>query len=432
MKEIVARWNRQYFDGELSDECLREIDQIDENDRELVQFIDTWLFYFNKAGSRARDISPLGSRFFARIARSYMPSLWAMIPPVTRPGRLRIMDRVAQDILGFRPHSCINFLDVGSGYPPLPTQETACTFPAWTCVGIDPNFPASILYNREDAAACFNQRDQLVYIQYLKGDLQPGPETVERDKQQFAEHWETLRNDVSMREDLSRCGRLIVDPISHYKGGNLTFTKSTLIDYMPDQTFDFIRCMNVFMYFDRSCTIRNIKKAKSLMGKSGTFTCGNVPEPGCAARYLVYQKNDDDLLPKYFGFDLGKLSQKDGNGWWAFYKNQPEPLFLAKIVKMVADNQELSQRVHDIIDRVESEVGIAHRDSKGYRHETNFIHNTSHNIYLNKVLAEECGNEITAFLKCNGVHTEMAPFDHLVIDLSKTGPEHYEQLFPVL
>ena len=56
MKEIVARWNRQYFDGELSDECLREIDQIDENDRELVQFIDTWLFYFNKAcpsGKRA-------------------------------------------------------------------------------------------------------------------------------------------------------------------------------------------------------------------------------------------------------------------------------------------------------------------------------------------------------------------------------------------
>jgi hypothetical protein len=39
MKEIVAKWNNDYFKGDLSQVCLNELDQIDDGDRELVNFV---------------------------------------------------------------------------------------------------------------------------------------------------------------------------------------------------------------------------------------------------------------------------------------------------------------------------------------------------------------------------------------------------------
>jgi hypothetical protein len=100
MKGIVAEWNRSYFGGRLSQACLDELDAIDVDDHELIGLVDTWLHYAERAGGRARDFSPLTARFFARIAKSCMTSLWAKIPPITRSGRLRVVDRVAHDILG--------------------------------------------------------------------------------------------------------------------------------------------------------------------------------------------------------------------------------------------------------------------------------------------------------------------------------------------
>lgn len=110
MKEIIAGWNRDYFGGELSQACLEELDQIDAENRELVDCVDNWLFHFHMAGGRARNFSPLVARFFANTARSYMPSLWARIPPITAGGRLRVIDRVAHDVLGILPDQAIHFL----------------------------------------------------------------------------------------------------------------------------------------------------------------------------------------------------------------------------------------------------------------------------------------------------------------------------------
>jgi hypothetical protein len=95
MKEIVVKWNREYFDGKLSLACLEELNKTDDKNRELVELIDTWLYYFHAAGGRAQNFSSLLARFFATGAASYLPSLWARIPPITRGGRLRGMDRVA-------------------------------------------------------------------------------------------------------------------------------------------------------------------------------------------------------------------------------------------------------------------------------------------------------------------------------------------------
>lgn len=432
MKEIIAKWNTDYYVGELSQACLEELDKIDTDNCELMEFLDTWTFYFYMAGGHARNISPLGASFLPEIAKSYMPSLWANIPPITRGGRLRLVDRIAHDVLGITPDQAIHFLDVGCGYPPLPTVETAETCPKWSCVGIDPNFPVWILFDDEDNASCFDEAGTLVYIQYLQGGLQPALNIVQRDRQRRALEWERIHQNPTLREEWLLGERLLKDPAKHYERDNLSFRTSTLTGLSADQTFDLIRCMNVFPYFDGQAILDNIRHAKSLLADLGVFICGISSEWVGPARYLTYQKHGDALTPQLFGMDLNKFSQREANGWWAFYKDQPDTLFLAKVVRLVSDNGDLFDHVNSVIDRIEHELGHSHRDSDGYLHQTGFLIATTEYEYLLQTLKDECGQEITTFLEARGLCAEITPFGHLLIDLSRSSPEHYEQYFPVL
>lgn len=431
MKEIVARWNEDYFGRKLSQACLEEFDQIDTQDRELVNFVDTFLFYWNMAGLEARNCSPLAARFLSRMAKSYMPSLWAKIPPITSEERLQIIDHVVQDVLGISADQDIRFLDIGCGYPPVTTIETSNACPKWTCVGTDPNFPASILFDADKAVGCFDEIGTLVYIQYLEGALQPSPEKVEQDKQRLTLEGQRIQSDNLLKNTLLEDEQFVVDPVKHYERDNLSFHTTTLLEFATDEPFDLIRCMNVFMYFDRNAILDNIKQAKMLLRDSGMFIFGNVIESGYASRYVVYQKCGTTLTPKLFGMDLGKLNQKDGNGWWAFHRDQPDTLFLAKVVRLVAENEELFGKVLEASDRVEQEFGYSFRDQDGYLKETVFLNTTKNNKSLSIAVADECGREITSFLRSMGLYAEITPFAHLVIDFSRSSPEHYEQYFSV-
>jgi hypothetical protein len=133
-----------------------------------------------------------------------------------------------------------------------------------------------------------------------------------------------------------------------------------------DQPFDFIRCMNVFMYFDGRAILDHLRYAKSLLSPQGVFVCGSVNEIGASAKYLAYRKQRDVLTPWLFGFDLVKFSQREGNGFWGFHKDQPDTLFLASVMRMVSENQHLLARVTSVIDRVEEVLGTATRDRHGY------------------------------------------------------------------
>jgi hypothetical protein len=225
---------------------------------------------------------------------------------------------------------------------------------------------------------------------------------------------------------------MVIEPVKHYEKDNLKFLTTNLEEFATDERFDLIRCMNVFMYFDRSYIFKNIKHAKLLLSNSGMFICGNVMEIGYASRYVVYKKHGTKLIPKLFGMDLGKLNQRDGNGWWGFYKDQPEPLFLAKIVRMVAENRKLFGRIMDISDHIEHELGLSYRDKDGHLHEKGFLHTTIDNHRLSKAIADECGDEITAFFVSMGIYAELTPFAHMVIDFSRSRKEHYEPYFTTL
>jgi SAM-dependent methyltransferase len=433
MKEIVVKWNREYFDGKLSLACLEELDKTDDKNRELVELIDTWLYYFHAAGGRAQNFSSLLARFFATVAASYLPSLWARIPPITRGGRLRGMDRIAHEVLGFPAGRAIRFLDVGCGYPPLTTVDTAEECIAWSCVGIDPNFPAWILHDEDGNAACFDETGAMVYIQYLQGDLQPGSDQILKDRQRYSLEWDRVSHDPALEAEVIRAKRLVRNPAAHFGRSNLSFSSTSLMGMHTVQPFDFIRCMNVFMYFDGRAILDHLRYAKSLLSPQGVFVCGSVNEIGVSAKYLAYRKRRDVLTPWLFGFDLGKFSQREGNGFWGFHKDQPDTLFLASVIRMVSENQHLLARVTSVIDRVEEVLGTATRDRHGYlREEESTVSGTVRYSQLLAAVGSECGEEIVTFLGSRGLSAEINPSGHLLIDLPGSSPSLYERYFPLL
>jgi hypothetical protein len=175
-----------------------------------------------------------------------------------------------------------------------------------------------------------------------------------------------------------------------------------------------------------------MRKAKDMLNETGFFIFGSVVDLGYAAKYTVYQKRGDTFMPKFFGLDLGKFSQREGNGWWAFSKDQPDTLFLAKIVSMIADNTALFGKLTTIIDDVEHTLDYSYRDQNGFYHAKNFINLTKDYDALNRKIAEECKDDITRFLESMGICARVTPFWHVVIDLSQSRRECVEQYFPTL
>jgi hypothetical protein len=432
MKEVVRRWNEEYFDGGLSQECLDILDQIDSGNRELLDFTDTQFYYAHLAGVPPTEFSPLAARFYAFATGSYLLSLWDRIPPITRAGRLKLIDEAAEGILGLLPDSPVEFLDMGCGYPPLTTMETAKVNPQWRCMGIDPGFPRYTLFDDRGTGACVDEHDTLTFIQYPEGDLQPIPAKVAEDKARFAALWQAARADPAKWDDLRQSGHLVTQPLAEYAGGNLTLRRCALMELVTDQRFDLVRCMNVSYYLSGEALLDNMREVKVLLRDAGWFIFGSASDRGSALKYTTYRKQGDRLEPVHFGMDLGKLTIWEGSGWWGFHKDQPDTLFLTRIIRRARRDDALMRALMPLADKLASELGYSTRCQDGYLRQTGFVNVSKDYPTFNRELAEACGDRVQRFFSESGFAANVTPDGYLILDLSRSDPALYQEYLPVL
>src|SRR4029453_5578077 len=89
----------------------------------------------------------------------------------------------------------ITFLDLGCGFPPLTTLDTARRFPDWQIVGADPSFGRYIVSNSEGDSACFEANKKLRYFQPCSSDAARW-DLLHRDRSA------TITNFTKLLEDL--------------------------------------------------------------------------------------------------------------------------------------------------------------------------------------------------------------------------------------
>ena len=270
----------------------------------------------------------------ATVTPAMLPAAWGgRIPPLTAPGRHRKFDAYVKHHLRPTPDKRPAFLDLGCGFPPLTTVDTAGTLPDWQVYGVDPAFFRYVLYDAEGRYACFNRDGQFQYFQSPAKPLTDTPEEVRRSfRSLFADLYPLLPPSHGQeRVSVGKNGHTLVsNHIRDYETENLTFIKATIEDLRLPPAHC-IRCLNVLLYFDKPIRDTMLASIAEMLEEGGLLMSGFNHPFGIYARYAVYRKESGGIRPCEFAFSLDNLRPLGIGPWLTLTEDDQEAELLADL-----------------------------------------------------------------------------------------------------
>ena len=137
----LARWNAEYFAGELPPHKLALLEDLGNFDQSAIDFIESVLRRVHSIGLGADDFAELLGWELGFLLPRVLPTQWGgMVPPITVAKRHEKLD----EYLSRNPwHELVpgsKILDIGCGFPPLTAVDLARRFPDCEVLGADPQF----------------------------------------------------------------------------------------------------------------------------------------------------------------------------------------------------------------------------------------------------------------------------------------------------
>lgn len=84
-----------------------------------------------------------------------VPSAWnGTVPPITMPRRHHRLDDYIAGNWWHRSQEEPVLVDLGCGFPPFTTIESAARLPNWQVIGVDPAFGRYLVYDERGDYAC--------------------------------------------------------------------------------------------------------------------------------------------------------------------------------------------------------------------------------------------------------------------------------------
>jgi hypothetical protein len=320
----------------------------------------------------ATDFNFVLVRMLATMVPGVLPCSWGgRIPPLTVPGRHRKLDAyvAAQDYPKTVPSPV--FADLGCGFPPVTTVDTAHALPDWQIFGVDRFFAAYVVYDSEGHYACFDTKGRFQYFQPLmtrKGLAMYDDPAVTR------KHFETLFKELAPRLQPSegdaagiaaRNGhRLVHNQIREFETGNLTFVEADLeaLELPPVQA---IRCMNVLVYFAPPVRKEMLRQIGRLLGKDGLLIAGTSGF-GMDARYTVYREAGGTVIPREFAFSLENLRSFGIMPYFTLHEGDREAALLADLMDTIRTDPSYWPALNSRVDALLAEKSISRRGADGY------------------------------------------------------------------
>jgi len=337
-------------------------------------FIMRMLALMKRAGYSGTGFSPVLIRWLSASIPSILPSAWGgQIPPLTLPDRHKKLDIYVtrQDWLpGKKPPI---FVDMGCGFPPVTSADTARKLPDWDIYGVDCSFADFVLYDIDGHYACFDQKGRFQYFQALMNlsgrALYADPDaTRNRFNRFFEDLFPLLQNsNARMSETVEKDGnRLIQNHIRDFEMDNLTFIKSDITELkLPPAKV--IRCMNVLIYFKPEIRKKMLLQAGELLDDDGILIAG-TNGLGIQSRYTVYQKGSEGIFPSEFAFSLDNLGHIVFMPWFTIHENDPEAMLLADLTGAVRSDCHFWTDFSNRIDELMQHHGACKRGSDGFLH----------------------------------------------------------------
>jgi len=323
-----------------------------------------------QSGYPATSITPYFIRWLSTI-KTMLPFAWGgQIPPITMPNRHGKLDAYIKGQNRFNGAKAPVFLDMGCGFPPITTSDTAKALSDWQVFGVDYSFPDYIVYNKEGHYACFNGNGD---FQYFQAFMSPSGRTMYQDpegtKKYFTDLFSTLKEQGSPSNENGNGNtgktlevggaRLIHNHVLNFETDNLNFIKSNISDVkLPPVKV--IRCMNVHVYFDPDTRKKMLVQTGELLEDDGLMIVG-TNGLSIQSRYFVYEKKAERLACSEFAFSLDNLGSISFMPWFALHENDPETLLLSKLSKTIRSDDRFWPDFSNAVDNLMEKNEICRR-----------------------------------------------------------------------
>lgn len=337
-------------------------------------FIVRMLVLMKRAGYGVEQFNLALMRWLSVTIPTMLPRAWGgRIPPITLPGRHQKLDAyvAAEHSAPFAKPPV--YVDVGCGFPPVTTADSARALPDWQVYGVDRSFADFVLYDEAGHYACF---DEDGHFQYFQASMDPSGRALYEDPAGTRRRFETMYAELcpqlpALDGNVSQCiekngNRLIHHHIRDFETDNLTLLKKDLMQLdLPPATV--IRCMNILIYFEPSKRKKMLSHAGNLLDDKGLLIVGTNGY-GVQTRYAIYRKNEHGLIPSEFAFSLDNLGHIVFMPWFTIHENDPESMLLAGLTGAIRGDHKFWQSFSGRLDELLKTQGICQRGSDGLLH----------------------------------------------------------------
>lgn len=376
---LVKPWTtiEQLFDQELqrrpADHILQLIKPVEQERQEVRDFISRVVHFMLLSNLSPDHITPSLGWLLGTMAPGLLPGAWGnVIPPFTLEDRHVEIDRY----LAANPWATFSdgttMLEMGCGFPPQTAVDAATRFASWQLLGADPRFDPYVLHDAEGNYACMSDEGDVRYFH----PANPGIATymaLYKDPaatfQRFRTIFERLLPLLPVDEDGTRAevthdgARLVRNAIQGFTRSNLHFVQAGIGAEM--EPVDVIRVFNVLMYFDADFRRDAEWWALNTLKPNGLLLCGGDNSMSTEARYTVYQRVGDALVPREFAFSLDNVRPPTMNSWFCLHNDERETFLTARIVGLLRRDDEFREAFDARVDALMREQRLWVRRADG-------------------------------------------------------------------
>ena len=362
--------NERYFDGTLSSEVMRLLGPINNHRPEVRNFVERLFRQLHTRRIPATDFAENLAWSVGSILPGVLPGAWAgAVPPVTQKGRHAAIDEYLATNPWRRARDGDRLLDMGCGFPPLTTLDSAARFPTLQIVGADPSFGEYLVREANGDYAVFGRDDTLLYFQpgilsaSAWGALYRDPSQT---RTRFVTHLRRLREEPCNGRKVTRDGvDLVREPIADYMGPNVSFTRSG-IGATGMKGFAAIRCFNVLYYFNDAFRQEALRWFANTLIDGGIAITGGDWSASCYARYTVHRATGGRMVPLEFAFSIENVRPLHFSSMFALHDDDHDVCLMSSLIGVLRSDQRFRNDIDRRLDEIQSELRICPRMPNGF------------------------------------------------------------------
>jgi hypothetical protein len=367
---FVDDLNERYFGGALSSEVMRLLGPINDHRPEVRNFVERMFRQLHTRRLPPTDFAENLAWSTGSILPGVLPGAWGgAVPPVTQKGRHAAIDEYLATNSWRSVRDGDRLLDIGCGFPPLTTLDSAARFPALQIVGADPSFGEYLVREANGDYAVFGRDNTLLYFQpgilsaSAWGALYRDPSQT---RARFVAHLQRLRAESCNSRRVTRDGiELVREPIADYVGPNVSFTQLG-IGATGMEGFAAIRCFNVLYYFDDAFRQEALRWFADILIDGGIAVTGADWSASCYARYTVHRAAGGTMVPTEFAFSIENVRPLHFSSMFALHDDDHDACLMSSLIGTLRSDQSFRTDIDRRLDEIQSDLRICPRKPNGF------------------------------------------------------------------